>query len=134
MKVNLLMKYLKVFENFTDNEIFSAEYVTDQIWNLLDHSYYENDWDWNDYYKTIKRFGKKWKFIEIDPNELKFNEDFDEDMVEEYEDNIENGIELKPIVVDSKNEIIDGNHRAQASLRQGVSIMAYKSIKDEKIK
>lgn len=128
------MKYLKVFENFTDNEIFSAEYVTDQIWNLLDHSDYENDWDWNDYYKTIKRFGKKWEFIEIDPNELKFNEDFDEYMVEEYEDNIENGIELKPIVVDSKNEIIDGNHRAQASLKQGVSIMAYKALSGKKIK
>jgi hypothetical protein len=48
----------------------------------------------------IKRYGKKWDLITLDPNDLKFNEDFDSDMVEEYEDNIDNGIELSPVVVD----------------------------------
>ena len=130
------MKYINLFENFIltegKNDYYTATYVTDHIWSLLDHSDYDNDWNFNDYYNTIKSYGKKWEMIDIDPNELKFNENFDEDMVEEYEDNIENGIELEPIVVDSHNEIIDGNHRAKASLNQGKMISGYKPIHSKK--
>ena len=133
------MKHIKTFKAFesvrsfmqTESKnkgLYSTKDVTEHIWSLLDHDDWDNDWDFKDYHKTIKRFGKKWELIAIDPNELKFNEDFDEDMVEEYEDRIENGIELEPIVVDSKNEIIDGNHRAKASLNKGVSIQAYKPV------
>lgn len=133
------MKHIKTFKAFesvrsfmqTESKnkgLYSAKDVTEHIWSLLDHDDYDNDWDFKDYHKTIKHFGKKWDLIDIDPNELKFNEDFDEDMVEEYEDSIENGIELEPIVVDSKNEIIDGNHRAKACLNKGVSIQAYKPV------
>lgn len=133
------MKHIKTFKTFesvrsfmqTESKnkgLYSTKDVTEHIWSLLDHDDYDNDWDFKDYHKTIKRFGKKWDLIDIDPNELKFNEDFDEDMVESYEDSIENGIELEPIVVDSKNEIIDGNHRAKASLNKGVYIQAYKPV------
>jgi hypothetical protein len=130
---NEMRSNIDKFKNFILTEgkkdnLYSSKDVTRHIWSLLDHDDYENDWDFNDYHKTIKRFGKKWELITIDPNELKFNEDFDEDMVEEYEDKIENGVELEPIVVDSNYELIDGNHRAQASLRQGVSIQAYKPV------
>jgi hypothetical protein len=129
------MKHIKLFDRFilteSNNDYYSAAYVTEHIWNLLDHEDYENDWGFNDYYKTIKNIGKKWELIDIDPNELKFNEDFDDYKVEEYEEMIDDGVELEPIVVDINNEIVDGNHRAKASLNKGKMIIGYKPIKQK---
>jgi hypothetical protein len=119
------MKYLKRFNESSSS--YSARDVADHIWSLLDHEDYDNDWDFNDYYRTIKNIGSDWDLIDIDPNELKFNEDFDEYRVEEYEEMIDDGVDLEPIVVDSKNEIVDGNHRAKACLNMGCSVRAYRA-------
>jgi hypothetical protein len=133
---NEMRNSIDKFKNFIlvegKNDYYSSMDVTYHIWNLLDHNDLDNDWDFNDYHRMIKRYGKKWDLITLDPNDLKFNEDFDDDMVEEYEDNIDNGIELSPVVVDIDNEIVDGNHRAKASLNRGKMILGYRPIPTKK--
>ena len=123
------MKSMMRFETSVITEskkTYTAKYVAKHIWDLLDHE--DNDWGFKEYYDTIQNFGDKWELIDIDPNELEFNEDFDEYTVEDYEDNIDDNITLNPIVIDGDNDIIDGNHRAKASLNKGITIKAYKPI------
>ena len=115
------------FNLLSENKKITSKDVTKHIFNSLSDDQTE-DWDFNDYHNVIKDFGKYWELVMLNPNNLEFNEDFDEDTVDEYIDLLDRGIELSPIVIDDENEIIDGNHRAQASLLNGSDIMAYRPI------
>ncbi len=104
--------------------------IAEHIYNLLTpEQQEENDWDFNEYYNTIKSFGKKYELIDINPNELKFNEDLNPDTVEDYEYLINNNSPIPEIVIDANNEIIDGNHRAKAAMNLGRTIKAFRAIK-----
>jgi hypothetical protein len=116
-------------DNYRDN-IKTPREVAEHIYNLLTpEQQEENDWDFNEYYNTIKSFGKKYELIDINPNELKFNEDLDPDTVEDYEYLMSDNSPIPEIVIDANNEIIDGNHRAKAAMNLGRTIKAYKAIK-----
>lgn len=107
-------------------KLYTAEYVAEYIYNSLsDEQKEDNDWSFNEYYQTIKNFGNNFTLTPINPQKLKFNEDFDVDTVEEYKERIQNGEIIPPIVIDSNYEIIDGNHRAKASLDLGKEINAF---------
>jgi hypothetical protein len=122
-KLKQLIKEL-IRESLSNDILYSAQEVTDLIYNQLDYVE-DNDWTFNDYYKFIKNHGKKWKLIKINPNELKYNEDINQETVEDYEWKIESNEEIIPIVIDINKEIIDGNHRATASKNLGKDIKAF---------
>lgn len=102
-------------------------YVTTHIFDILSDEQKE-DWSFDDYHKAIKNFGDSWKLEKINPKYLKFNEDFDKERIQYYLNLLKKDTELSPIVIDNKNEIIDGNHRAKASLIYGKDILAYSPI------
>lgn len=120
---------VKNWEQFLNESTdrFTSRDVTRSIFDSLSDEQIE-DWSFEDYHKVIKKYGKYWKLEKVNPKSLKFNEDFDDDTVEDYLYSLENGKELSPITVDDKNEIIDGNHRAKASLIYGKDILAYLPI------
>lgn len=112
------------------NKQYPAKYVANHVYNLLsDEQKQENDWSFDDYHKTIRNFGENYVLISLDPKELKYNEDFDVDTLEDYKYSIEAGETIPPIVVDSNKEIIDGNHRAKASMDLGKKINAFIPVK-----
>ena len=124
-----MIKNFHDFLNESINDTYSAKKIAEYVYNRLsDEQKENNDWDFEEYYNTIKSFGDKYKLININPSELKFNEDFDKYTIEEYEDKLNNGEKLPPIVIDKHFEIIDGNHRAKASLNLNKNIDAYVAL------
>jgi hypothetical protein len=110
-------------------ESYTAEEIAKHIYNLLTpEQQEENDWNFNDYYNTIKGFGEAYELIDINPNDLKFNEDFYFDTVENYEYLMKQNSPIPEIVIDADNGIIDGNHRAKAAMNLGKTIKAYRAI------
>lgn len=105
----------------SESELYSSKEVANIIYNQLDYIE-DNDWGFSDYHKYIKSYGDKWELVNLNPNELKYNEDFDLDTVNDYEFKIQDGENIEPIVVDKNNEIIDGNHRAEASRKMGINV------------
>ena len=120
------VKNWKQFLNESTKRFTSFD-VTNHIFNSLSEEQ-RDDWSFDDYHKVIKNFGNYWKLEKIDPSNLKFNEEFDKERIQHYLEMLENNIELPAIVIDNKNEIIDGNHRAKASLLYGKNILVYSPI------
>lgn len=72
----------------------------------------------------------KYKLIEVDIDELNIDEYFlFDDLVDTYIDKYNQTKKYPPIVIDSKNRLIDGNHRANALNELGFEkIEAFKGI------
>lgn len=81
----------------------------------------------------------QWMLSSLEPGQIKSEEelldlddpfgrvlDFDEDRITQAMSEIN---QLSPVIVGPDGSIIDGNHRAQAAKRLGVSISAYRPVK-----
>ena len=130
-EIRKMIDKVKNFKQFNEStNTIDSVHVATHIFELLSDEQ-KGDWSFDDYHKVIKKFGDSWRLERINPKTLKFNEDFDKESVQYYLNLLKNDTELTPIVIDNKNEIIDGNHRAKASLIYDKDILAYSPISNK---
>lgn len=126
-------KYWKERTNRVMNKIYSAKIgdflSEDDIYPYVEILHGNDDFIDGNLGERIEEYDT-YKLVEVDIDELNIDEYFlFDELVDTYVDKYKKSREYPPIVIDSSNRLIDGNHRSNALNKLGFKkIKAFKGV------